>query len=352
MIADIIHKVAAMTIEKEWDFYPRPSSAGPENCIRSMVYHGLKVPRAPLPGRAVVIFSDSSFHEDLTADWIRQTAFQLHSEQMHVKCKLPMTEGSIDGILTDVLRVDRLYEHKAINHFSHQRYWGGELPLDNLAQTAIYIEAIQAELNPELCEGLLLMKNKNTAQYLEYEVEYDQNVDCLTVIKCTYSTGESKEINHPIHDIVQSACDKFNKVLDYISRKTLPKRQYDIDHWRCEYCGWSQTCWEGYEREFNELSTDADLPNEIADTVRYYKELGSQKGNMEKEYGALSQKVKGIMKQAGVREGRAGEYLCRLILMTTNRIDKTLLTPADIAKATKQGFQERLYVSKIVERGG
>jgi len=349
MIADLILKVAAMTNEKEHDFYPRPSSAGPERCIRQMVYHGLNTPRTPLPGRAVMIFSDSSFHEILTADWIRQTAFQLHSEQMRVKCRPPMTDGGIDGIITDVLGVDRLWEHKAINHFTHQRYWGGELPLDNLAQCAIYIDAIQQELNPELMEGILLLKNKNTAQYMEFLVEYDQNVDCLTVINSVYSTGETKKINHPIHDIVQSACDKFNRVLDYIDKAILPKRQYDIDHWRCDYCGYNGNCWKGYVYEFEELKTDTELPNEIADTVRYRQETAAHILEMKKENDVISKKIKDILKDAGAREGRAGEYICKLKLMETNKIDKALLTPAELEKATKKGFSERLYISKVKE---
>lgn len=350
MIADIIHKVAEMTAEEEHAFYPRPSSAGPDRCIRQMVYHGLNIKRQPLPGRAIVIFSDSSFHEDLTADWIRKTAFQLHSEQMKVKCRPPMTEGSIDGIITDLLNVDRLWEHKAINHFSFQRYWGGELPLDYMTQCAVYIDGIKTHDNPEINEGLLLIKNKNTAQYMEFEIEYDQFEDKLIISKATHSTGEVRKINHTIENIVQSACDKFYQVLGYIEKNTLPKRQYHInDDWQCEYCGWAQACWENYHNEFQELKTNEMLPNEIADTVRYYKELGAQKSEMEKEYKTLSQKVKDIMKETGAREGRAGEYLLRLKLQETNRIDKTLLTPAEIARATKIGFSERLYISKIKE---
>jgi hypothetical protein len=348
MIADIIHKVAEISNGEETPFYPRPSMAGPDRCIRQMVYHGLNFPREPLPGRAVVIFSDSSFHEDLTADWIRKTSYQLHSEQMKVKCRKPMTSGHIDGIITDLLKIDRLWEHKALNHFSFQRYWGGELPNDYLTQCAIYIDAIQTNDNPDLKEGLLLIKNKNTAQYMEYLIGYES--DILYIFKRVLSTGEEIRMDVEIPNIVNDACDKFIKVLGYIENKTLPKRQYHInDDWQCEYCGWAKTCWEGYEKEFNELVTQADLPNEIADTVRYYKELGAQKSDIKKEYEALSKRVKDIMKEAGAREGRAGEYICRIKLVESARIDKDLLNPAEIERATVKGFQERLYISQIKE---
>lgn len=354
MIADIIHKVAAMTNEEEHSFYPRPSMAGPERCIRQMVYHGLDVPRKSLPGRAVVIFNDSSFHEDLTADWIRKTAFHLHSEQMQVDCRKPMTYGHIDGIITDAIQTDRLWEHKAINHFSFQKYWDGALPLDYLTQTAIYLDALQ-NVNPDLKDGILLIKNKNTAQYMEFIVTYDGygvGEDTLYFRSRTKSDGETVNMEKVpcIENIVQSACDKFNKVLDLIKNKTLPKRPYHInDDWQCSYCGWCQTCWDGYEQEFNELSTETDLPNEVADTVRYYKELGAQKKDITKEYDDLRDKVKEIMKSSGSREGRAGEYMCRLKLIETERIDKSLLSEFEIKRASVKGFQERLFISKIKE---
>lgn len=350
MIADIIHKVAEMTAEEEHKFYPRPSSAGPDRCIRQMVYHGLNVKKEPLPGRAIVIFSDSSFHEDLTADWVRKTAFQLHSEQMKVNCREPMSWGSIDGIITDLLGVDRLWEHKAINHFTYQKYCDGELPMDYLTQCAVYIDAIQRNDNPDLKEGILLIKNKNTAQYMEFRLEYNLFEDKLTVYEAVTSTGDIVKINKDIPNIVQSACDKFNQVLDFIDKKTLPKRQYHInDDWQCSYCQWAKPCWESYEQEFNELVTEADLPNELADTVRYYKELSGQKSDIEKEYDDLRKIVINKLKESGAREGKTGEYILRLKMQKRRSIDKDLLTPAEIDKATKESFSERLYISKIKE---
>lgn len=349
MIAEIIHKVAEMTQDEDHSFYPRPSMAGPDRCIRQMVYHGLGVEHKPWPGRAIIIFSDSSFHEDLTGDWIRKTAFQLHSEQMEVSCRPPMKKGSIDGILTDPLNIDRLFEHKAISHFTFDRYWSGsELPNDYFTQCAIYVDGIQQEANPELTEGVLLLKNKNTAQYMEFLFRY--TFDVLEVISKTLSTNKTQQLGFKYENIVQNACEKFNQVLDYINRRTLPKRQYHInDDWQCGYCRWGAECWKNYETEFNELKTEAMLPNEVADMVRYYKELGAQKSDIEKECKNLRKKVKDFMIEAGAREGRAGEYLCRLKMIQTSKLDKTLLSPAEIEKATKKSFSEGLYISKIKE---
>ena len=76
---------------------------------------------------------------------------------MHVDCPPPMKRGRIDAIFTDIFKMDRLLEIKSSNHFSFQRFWNGELPIDNLTQMAIYIDAIQRKLNPEIKECLLVV---------------------------------------------------------------------------------------------------------------------------------------------------------------------------------------------------
>jgi hypothetical protein len=327
LIADILHKIAEEANEDDYFFSPRPSMAGPERCIRQTVYYGLEYPKDPLPGRTLHVFNDGTFHEELVLDWLRQSPFQVHSEQMYVDCPPPMKRGRIDAIITDLLGIDRLLEIKSSNHFSFQRFWNGELPVDYLTQMAIYIDAIQRKLNPEIKQCLLLMKNKNTSGYLELLCEYDDSN--LTVISRTLHTGETEKINEVFENIVQVACDKFDDILNYIKNKTLPKRQYDIDTWNCEYCGWGETCWEGYDKEFQELKTDEMLPNEVADMVKYYRELGGQTKDIKNEYDELRLKIKNMMKDCGVREGIAGEYICRLKLTRDNK--------------------ERLYISKRKE---
>jgi hypothetical protein len=344
MLAELILKIAAQDQRQNGKFYPRPSSAGPERCKRSMVYHALGFKRQPFPGRAIIIFSDSSFHEDLTLDWLRKSSFQVHSEQMDVVCRPPMKKGSIDGIVTDLLGTDRLLEHKAINHFTFQKYWSGELPLDYFTQTAIYADGIQQELNPDLKEAILLIKNKNTAQYMEFLCHYE--FDTLTIISKTLSTGETEKMDHPIEGIVQEACDKFDSVLDYAKRKTLPKRPYFITDWQCEYCGWYRVCWRNYSDEFNEMKTDEEFPQDIADKVAYYKELGAQKKEITDEYDELREGVKKTMRDAEIRQGRAGDYILRLSLSEREYIDPTKLTEKEKEKATKKKFIERLTISK------
>jgi hypothetical protein len=339
MFADIIHKIAGQWQEEDHVYYPRPSMAGPDRCIRQMVYHGLGIKKEPLPGRTLLIFDDGNWHEELTFNWLRKSIYKIHSEQMEVECPAPMKKGNIDCIATDEInQLDWLVEHKGINHFTFQKYWDGALPNDYFAQTMIYFEALKKVANPT--GAVLLIKNKNTSAYLEYLIKHNH------VVSRTNSNGDTITMDVDLSDSVFHSVIKFEQVNAFIKEKMLPKRQYFIgDDWQCDYCGWGKLCWGDYKKEFTELKTDTMLPDDVADMLRYYKELGGQKSDIEKEYKELSGKIKDTMKQIGAREGRAGEFIAKLSLTETNRIDKEKLSAEAILAATVTSMSERLYVS-------
>jgi hypothetical protein len=315
MLADILHKVAAMNAEDR-SYYPRPSLSGPERCIRSLVYWGLNYPKELLPGRTYHIFDDGLFHEELIKDWIRKSAFQIHSDQMKVNCGAYhgiTLKGSIDGIVTDPLKIDRLIEFKALNHFTFNRFWtDAEQPLDYFTQVAHYMAGVR-EVNPDITEGILLIKNKNTAQFIEYLLHYEP--DTLTVVSRTNSQGETVDMHETHENICEDSFQKFAQVAGHIKKRTLPKRPYGMDHWRCQYCSYKATCWEGWADELAQMKAGDMLPDEIETMVRYYRELGGQRRDIEKEYKDLNHQIRDAMKDAGIREGRAGEYVCQLKLV-------------------------------------
>ena len=239
MLADILPKIASELREPEHAYYPRPSMAGPERCLRSLVYWAMGTPAAPFPGRTLMVFDDSSWHEELTADWLRKTAYQLHSVQMEVET--PVGKGHIDGVITDLLKVDRLYEHKALNHFSFERIWKGEMPTDYLTQCALYMNGLQ-RVNPEICEGLLLVKNKNTAQYLELRFSYSSDSDELCLLETVRSDGQVKPLGGVYPGITRKAWDRFGIVAEYAKRGELPMRPFEYGcDWPCGYCRWARS---------------------------------------------------------------------------------------------------------------
>jgi len=354
LIADILHKLPLSEEEKTYPYYPRPSLAGPERCIRQLVYFGLDMPKEPLPGRTYYVFDDGHWHEELSIDWIRKSAFEVHSQQMKVDCGMEKgihLFGSIDGIITDIVAQDYLLEHKALNHFTCQRYWTGkELPKDYITQCCLYLRGLH-KVNPDLTMAILLIKNKNTAAYLEYLIRYDRNTDRAEVLERVNSQGEHIDMAEVIDNVTSDAFGKFALVQDYIDRQTLPKRQYEPDSWQCEYCGYNRICYANYAEEFKELKTAQMLPDEIADMVRYRKEVSAHRLEMEKEEKDLAFQIKTMMKDADTREGRAGEYICALSLVERVSIDKKLIPQEILDKAKKMIRYEKLNIRKIKEGG-
>ncbi|MCK4575686.1 hypothetical protein KAU34_04695, partial [candidate division WOR-3 bacterium] len=308
MIADILHKIAEdEVIGKEPHHYSaRPSLAGPERCIRQLVYWGLEYKRKPLPGRALHIFNDSNFHEELTADWLRKTAYKLHSEQMEVQITDTM-KGHIDGILTDLTGKDILWEHKAINHFTFGMYEKGKkFPLDYITQTCLYLKGLQ-QIQPELTDALLLIKNKNTSQFLEYYLNYGS--DTVSILYMMNSTDNEKvKVNFNWVAITQDSFKKFNEINSYIVSKTIPLRQYEQTDWQCDYCPYGEICWKGWEEEIEQMESDKVLDEEIETMAHYYLELSMHEKEAKTEKEILKKKIKTRMKEKNIRSGKAGKY--------------------------------------------
>jgi len=259
MFADLINQLAkTYQEERKGDYYARPSSAGPEKCIRALAYNANGMKGSQLPGRAILTFDDSSWHEELTLDWMNKMAFSNHSEQMPVDLPAPgvnksghfcrsckkdippeTIHGHIDWIATDPLMNDWLVEHKALSMFGSQRC-EKEFPMDYLTQASIYSASLQ-RIQPDLHRVILIIKNKNTAQYIEFECDYDASLDCLTIHRRIISRGDAPadvhKIEEKIENIVGDALLKFKAIDELALNHKIPPRQYDRDRdWHCGYC--------------------------------------------------------------------------------------------------------------------
>ena len=344
MLVDVIPRLAQMEGEEhQYEYAKRASLADPARCIRQMDYMAQKYPKESMPGRTYLVFDLGNWIEEIIADKLRRSAYKLHSEQMAFT--VDGISCHIDGIITDLLGVDRLWEQKGLNTFSAQRYWKGELPLGYFTQMSLYIRGLQKY---GLKEGILLILDKNSSQLIEYIIRYDVAADVCTVVSCQKSNWEFKEINQELPMIVTTAINRFAEVDQYAIEHKLHDRPYMIDEdWQCGYCVYQKICWSTYEKEFSELKTDAELPADIADTVRFYRELGAQRKEIETQEDELKEKIKAVMKAQKVQTGRAGEYLLKLKLSKVERIDKTLLSQTELERCTKESFSERLYISNM-----
>lgn len=357
MIADILVKVAGFEREDLHEYYPRPSLAGPERCIRQMVYWASGAPRDREMGdRFRMTIDDSSWHEYLSADWIRKSPYQLSSEQMEVMTAVG--KGHIDGVLTDVLLQDYHYEHKALNHFSFVRYWSGDdYPLDYITQTCLYNDGLRLH-NPEITTSVLLIKNKNTAQYIDYKIFYDAEKDAANILEVCHSNGE-KKIGTPLYvmeNVIKGACNKFDAVAYHVDQQTIPDRQYNLGDWRCDFCLWSLTCWKDYEKDYAKLSEDAKIEGDVADLCRLYLQVAITEKEAAAHKEELRNKVIRLLQEQGVKKGKTGQgnpgdYVVTYTLTSQRRVKKTDDIPPELVPMiTADMPMEKLSIRLIKEK--
>lgn len=374
MLADILHKVASMRFHEKSEsaYYPRPSLAGPERCLRQLVYFAMNAPAKKLPGRAAVVFDDSSWHEELTIDLVAASSFRVHSTQMAVNipgafpfahghdnrhCSKCATDypadtchGHIDFIVSDLLDRDVLVEHKALSHFGFNKLLtGDELPVDYLTQLAIYLRGIGL-VDPRITNGLLLVKNKNQAGFLEYLCAYDAATDTLEVVSLTNHLGESRMLTQRLGNITNDAFTRFGNVELLVASQSIPDRQYQQDHWRCEYCQYNQLCWSTWAMEVGQLAEDQALSNEIADACAFERQLAAEESHVKKERERVRDELRALLKKSGARSGRAGDYWVDWSVGSQRRLDSKLLeqiAPATKAAATVSTTVERLAIKKL-----
>lgn len=257
MLADLIPKLAAMDQAEDHAYYPRPSLASPATpddpgrCVRAMVYHRLGVRPAPWPGRFLLVLDDSSWHEELTLDWLAKSAHTIHSRQMPVDLALPrpigpggychfckrpiantLLHGHIDALFTDLVQRCRLLEHKAVSMYAFDDMLAGTPSLDHLTQGCIYMAALQ-RVHPDLGECVLLVKNKNSSAYLEFRFTYHADSDRCHVFEMTASEGIHRALDLTFDGLLARALEKFEAVESYAASHTLPVRPYRMDSWRC-----------------------------------------------------------------------------------------------------------------------
>jgi hypothetical protein len=377
MIAEIIPKVMEMIQRKNETYRPRCSNLGTEKCIRAQVYSALKYPYTPIPGRGIEVMDDSSWHEELTIDRLEKSAFKIHSRQLGVdaidlKCVLLDKEyhckicnktipkytihGHIDGILQDMQGDDYLFEHKAVSHFSFIAYETGDLyPIDYITQCTAYILGLK-KLTGKLLPGIMVVKNKNTSKYMEFRIEYDEQEDIakVNIFRLDYTKnneGILKEVKEVfLGDIIKNAITRVMDIENYVIKKTLPVRQYDVDTWQCDYCRYNQECYKNYEKEIDNRKNEISVNNlEIVKMAAEYHDLNDIKKENEKKVDEIKTKLKLWMQEQNAKTGKAGKLIIKLDKRIKKSLDKALLPVELVNSATKRTPFEVLTVKKLGE---
>ena len=166
MFIDAIHGAALMGLHDS-AYRPRPSMAGPERCLRQIVYKGRGVEGAPVGSRLAMVLKDGNAHERVSIDVLRHTLVHIHSEQHPIdlvnalpwRAHLPgytcsvctptgdtphiipasTLHGHLDYLGRDLFGDNHLGEHKGVVSHIFKRFWEGEKePLDYFTQNVCY----------------------------------------------------------------------------------------------------------------------------------------------------------------------------------------------------------------------
>lgn len=276
MLVEILKKIAEETQEELQTYRHRPSSVG--KCIRALVYHAQGAAPEPFPGRAIMVFDDSLWHEELTADWLRRSAYELHSRQMEIDIFTiggKTVKGHIDGIIKDPLGNEYLWEHKAINHFGFERIEKDPAQAEDYSwQCSLYLHSLH-KIQPEITKAILHIKNKNTSNYNEFVI--DGINDC-----CSHFEMRDAEENIVfwLDAPVEKAREKFIAIDEHVLKRTLPDRPFGYGDWHCDYCRWGKICWQGYKAEIEAMPAvmlDGDERKEMLIRIAQYNEVQSNK---------------------------------------------------------------------------
>ena len=365
MLAEFVNALAkTYQSDEAQPYYARPSMAGPDRCIRALTYQALGVKAEYFPGRAIMAMDDSSWHEELTIQWMERSVLKVHSRQMPVDIPAPginpygfwcsvckknipaeMIHGHIDWIIQPPTGFEVLAEHKALSHFQCQKIETGEdgyLPMDNIVQTCIYSKGLQL-VQPNLSRIVLIIKNKNTAQFIELEGDYNAETDTLLIERKIISRGDAPaeivQMMTVIERPVSNAFDKFREVQRYAGLKTLPVRPFSYDtDFPCGYCRWGKLCWSTFYEEFLRFPENVTLSKEIEQKAIEYKKLGAIMNQTKKEHEEIKEELRAAVMAIPAKSGRAGQFLIELKPYEETDIDEALVPPAAFSKSTHYRF--------------
>ena len=294
--------------EKEQAYRARPSSSDPERCLRQMDYHMQNYPKGAMASRAYGVFEDGNDQEANTIKRINKTSYRHHSNQLTMN--IPVTginlEGyvcpqcgeevppehihtHIDGIITDLMGTEYLFEHKAISHFQFQKWLTGELPLSYFTQTAWGIKGLLIE-GFDINRATILIKNKNTSAFVEFLVYYDLELDTMVVYEKANSNKETEILNVVLPRITELCTDRFLEIEKFAVEGKLHERGFMIgESWRCDYCQWNETCWTEIEKDFEKrLQTSEIIDDDFNQNLILYDTYRSQV----KRYKGLQDEIK------------------------------------------------------------
>lgn len=368
MFAELLLGAAQLGLRTDEPYRPRPSMAGPERCERQMVYKARGVEELAVSSRLAVVFKDGVAHEQITLDILRTTLFDIHSEQLPIDlhgvldwlegqppyhcsvCSavegspvlIPATtlHGHIDALARDLWGIDRLVEHKGFVSHIFKRLWDQDKePLDNFTQAVLYFRGLK-EKGLAVTEGALLIKNKDTGAYLEFELRYDYEQDILHVPVMSRSPNEREEVNWSYPGLFRATIEKFRRVRLHTVTETLPDRLKDPNDVRCDYCPFQDICWEGFVMP--PLTEHISLPSQLLPLANEYIQLDRELKPKNKRCAELKDTLMTAMEELHAETAATETDVLTIVSSTQERLDQQAL-PVSLKKV----YSKKIPILKL-----
>ena len=297
---DLVIKEVAAESQDRPGWRPRVSSLG--RCPRSLVYAMRGYAKLPREANVPLLLADGHNHEDISCGWLEKGGFQVEHRQHAVDLETVaspkidllecescgqwissnMIHGHIDGIIGNRF----LFEHKGLGENGYGRLkW--QCPEDYVRQCCCYILGLSRMGAFQLEGALLLIKSKNTSDYTQLWITYDENSDTAIV------ENDSAENTWVVRDVVSQVVDLFSEVEQYRVGQSFPDRPYAYSDWQCKWCEYRPVCWEGVD-----LSTTHGVLLEEDDSLCMAGRVLHEESDSKKE---ADRELKNI--RAGVLEG-------------------------------------------------
>jgi len=318
-----------------------------------------------------VVLDDSSYHEELTMKWLDHSIYTIYDRQRSITIPHALTwltphaqtytcsvchtvvptdalHGHIDGLISAFDLVIRLLEHKAINHFTFERYVKDHWPRDHFSQTVIYLKGLHAD-GLAVSQAILLIKNKNTSAYLEYGLAYDPKRDLLTVLwkehsdgtRIAYTPAEAPTFPHLYRDAIA----QYHHIEQARSTMTLPPRPYLLgEDWQCDYCPYTNHCWpNGHVLDAVDIH---HMTQEEEQQVLACETLSEQRKTLEQQEKAARHDLKLWLKNQNHSTAARNTTTISLITQTQRRLDQSRLPRKLLEEAKVSHAIEKLKITR------
>lgn len=276
-------------------------------------------------------------HEDSTVEILEKSDFPVDNRQYAVDvglidaadpfemircdtCEIDIPFNILHGHIDGTITVDDrtvLFEHKAIGSYAYNLL-DKEFPIAYVKQCCCYIKGLH-DRGFDIDSALILLRSKDLANYKQIKIEYDIKADRA------FMSNEWNELNGYLDDVVKGCIEMHDDVERMALNGELPDRPYELSHFKCKFCRFQNTCWDGYVEEVRALGKDNSIPetSPLSELARKQHILTAEKKRVEDELQEVKKKLKSEMFKGGIKEGAVGNFRIKTTAFNKSSLDES-----------------------------